>query len=149
MIASTIIIPLLSLLYPCVYGACEAYYFHCWSQTEDRPGRTNDHTVLTLLRIFFALPVVFIMLRETHSFCITILFCLFLVLSFPLLHDGYYFITRNKLKPGTYQFGWKHYVNSRAFIDLTYRERVIAMVIAAITYTSMIILATIFNNHIL
>jgi hypothetical protein len=47
---------------------------------------------------------------------------------FPFLHDGFYYITRNKFVEGTYADGWQHYQDGRAYLDFTYPQRVMLFV---------------------
>jgi hypothetical protein len=140
----TTIIIILSCLYwaviAVVYGIAEAYYFFHLNQCYDKRGRNHDHAYLTMMRMLTALPIYAILIMQGISYWMIFLFIIYQTLVFPFLHDGTYFMTRNAIHPGTYMDGWRHYENSRAMFDLTYKERVCGLLIAFMVFTAMMAL---------
>lgn len=109
------------------FGMGEAYYFYHLNENGKRFGRKYDHIYLTVMRALVWLPLAYI--------TFDLYFVLFSVLCFPFLHDGMYYETYNKLKPGTYLGGWQAHINGRAFIDINYPTRLYMFIASLLILT--------------
>jgi len=116
------------------FGIGEAYYFYHLNESGKRFGRRYDHIYLTLLRLFVLMPLAYI--------TFDVWFIAFALLCFPFIHDGMYYETYNKLKPGTYLGGWQAHVNGRAFFDINYPTRlymfIASLLILTINYIKLL-----------
>ena len=109
------------------FGMGEAYYFYHLNESGKRFGRKYDHLYLTFLRALVLIPLAYI----TFDLC----FVAFALLCFPFLHDGMYYETYNKLKPGTYPGGWQAHVNGRALFDINYPTRLYMFIASLLILT--------------
>ena len=97
------------------FGIGEAYYFYHLNESGKRFGRKYDHIYLTFIRALVFLPLAYI--------TFDLYFMVFCILIFPFIHDGMYYSTYNRMKPGTYPGGWQAHINGRAFFDINYPTR--------------------------
>lgn len=107
-----------------LFGFAEAYYFYHLNQAYDKRGRKYDHALLTALRAMVAAPLLLHVFHAVDNRLLpTVFMLLFMLLSFPFIHDGVYYTTRNRLHKGTYPDGWKTSVDGRALFDIDYSTR--------------------------
>jgi hypothetical protein len=82
----------------------EAIYWHVkgggiydtWKSTPE------EHTLFTVQRAIFFISIIVILLTNIN-WLLTIMFTIGLVLMFSFLHNGFYYMFRNKLNPDIYQ----------------------------------------------
>ncbi|MEI2758998.1 MAG: hypothetical protein V9G42_06125 [Bacteroidia bacterium] len=109
-----------------LFGFAEAYYFYHLNQAYDKRGRIYDHAFLTALRAMLAAPLLLHFYDNVDkSPWPTFFMLLFMLLSFPYIHDGFQYSIHNRLDKGTYPDGWKSSVDGRALFDLSYNSRLI------------------------
>ena len=104
-----------------ILGFVEAYYFYHVNNSQEPKGKKYDHAWLTIIRALIAIPIIYIVCLIHWSMGICTL--LYMMLIFPFVHDGMYFISANELTPGAYKDGWEQDQDGRAFIDFTYKTR--------------------------
>lgn len=110
------------LIFSALSGYFEAYFW------ESRPkvNQRWSHIALTILRSCILIPILI------HDGWIL---CAALACFFPLIHDGMYYHTRNKINPRIYGLGWMDHSNSTgALISLDFVSRVIVAACGIITY---------------
>lgn len=94
--------------YACAEGKREAKYFHLKEKREDLSPRESeiinsnkDHFLYTIQRIiFFAGITGFYFELFPWYKCLMMTICL--AVTFPLFHDGWYYVTRDNLDPTIY-----------------------------------------------
>ncbi len=123
-----VVVILLWALSSCLYGIGEGYYFYHLNQAQDRRGKKYDHLFLSVVRGVLSLSLLCVVWLSSNSWVITTLILIYFMSIFPFLHDGFYYITRNKFVEGTYADGWQHYQDGRAYLDFTYPQRVMLFV---------------------
>jgi hypothetical protein len=123
-----VVVILLWALSSCLYGIGEGYYFYHLNQAQDRRGKKYDHLFLSVVRGVLSLSLLCVVWLSSNSWVITTLILIYFISIFPFLHDGFYYITRNKFVEGTYADGWQHYQDGRAYLDFTYPQRVMLFV---------------------
>lgn len=123
------LIALYWLVAAALYGVAEAYYFYHLNQAYDKRGRQYDHAFLTALRAMLAAPLLLHFYNNVDKRpWPTFFMLLFMLLSFPYIHDGVQYTTHNRLDKGTYPDGWKSSVDGRALFDLSYNSRLILFI---------------------
>jgi hypothetical protein len=118
-------------------SVAEGYYFHAKSKTRI-PAEKYQHWVLTAIRI----PVWVLFYLATNSMLLT---CS-LVLIFPFIHDGLYYLTRNKLNPFVYPEGFWDNPNpktSNAVMDFNLIQRSLLCLSGLLIITILLITGTI------
>ena len=91
------------------------------------------HFLFTFLRALVSF--VFIYYFEVHW---TVIFPM--MLCFPFLHDGTYYVTRNFYNPKIYRLGWKaRSGETTAIISLRYKDRLFLFYIAMLVMTVIMI----------
>jgi len=123
-----VVVILLWALSSCLYGIGEGYYFYHLNQAQDRRGKKYDHLFLSVVRGVLSLSLLCVVWLSSNSWVITTLILIYFMSIFPFLHDGFYYITRNKFVEGTYADGWQHYQDGRAYLDFTYPQRVMLFI---------------------
>jgi len=123
-----VVVIILWALSSCLYGIGEGYYFYHLNQAQDRRGKKYDHLFLSVVRGVLSLSLLCVVWLSSNSWVITTLILIYFMSIFPFLHDGFYYITRNKFVEGTYADGWQHYQDGRAYLDFTYPQRVMLFV---------------------
>ena len=123
-----VIVIILWALSSCLYGIGEGYYFYHLNQAQDRRGKKYDHLFLSVVRGVLSLSLLCVVWLSSNSWVITTLILIYFMSIFPFLHDGFYYITRNKFVEGTYADGWQHYQDGRAYLDFTYPQRVMLFI---------------------
>lgn len=111
--------------YSALEGIREGFYYHAQPDTRS----FNLHYLFVIQRALFGLLILYIS-RDW-------VFCVGLVLIFSLFHNGFYFITRNKLNPEIYKKGFfSNSTTSTAFFEFSFPVRLILAVlgIAAILF---------------
>lgn len=104
---------LMWLLFAAFSAIGEAFFEHV-IRSNGIELKFNEHLPFTLIRLVFWLLI----WRYIEEF----LPCFALAAMFPFIHDGVYYITRNKLQPGTYKKGfWDYSLTSGAYFDLIFR----------------------------
>lgn len=105
-------------------GYFEAYF---WAEYP-RVNQRLSHAMLTVFRSIVMIPVLY---YEGLFNCIA------LMLMFPLIHDGMYYQTRNKLNKNVYTMGWMdHSTQSGALISFDFPVRLIFAVLGIILLIS-------------
>lgn len=95
----------------------EAYIFH-----KNKFKYKYKHHIMTAIRIIVCAPAAY--LNNVAP-----IFILFGVLSFPFLHDGIYYTTRNLLNPKVYQKKWwDRSTTSNAIFNLSIFWRILLFV---------------------
>lgn len=117
-----------------IFGVAEAYYFYHLNQAVDKRGRAYDHAFLTAIRSSFAAALLLIVYLAEHSIWHVAHMLLFMLLTFPFIHDGVYYSTRNYMLRGTYPDGWWSNTDGRALFDLNARARTITFLIAVVMF---------------
>lgn len=112
-------------LYAYFEGMREAYYYHLISASSFI--RKNIHWIYFIQRGF----ILVLIGTLTNS--------LFLPLSlaciFPFIHDGSYYITYNKLSPGTYKKGFMDSsTTSTAFLEFNWNKRIVLLILGILFY---------------
>lgn len=123
-----VVVIILWALSSCLYGIGEGYYFYHLNQAQDRRGKKYDHLFLSVVRGVLSLSLLCVVWLSSNSWVITTLMLIYFMSIFPFLHDGFYYITRNKFVEGTYHDGWQHYQDGRAYLDFTYPQRVMLFI---------------------
>lgn len=123
-----VVVIILWALSSCLYGIGEGYYFYHLNQAQDRRGKKYDHLFLSVVRGVLSLSLLCVVWLSSNSWVITTLILIYFMSIFPFLHDGFYYITRNKFVEGTYDDGWQHYQDGRAYLDFTYPQRVMLFI---------------------
>lgn len=123
-----VVVIILWALSSCLYGIGEGYYFYHLNQAQDRRGKKYDHLFLSVVRGVLSLSLLCVVWLSSNSWVITTLMLIYFMSIFPFLHDGFYYITRNKFVEGTYADGWQHYQDGRAYLDFTYPQRVMLFI---------------------
>jgi|JRYD01.1.fsa_nt_gb hypothetical protein len=123
-----VVVIILWALSSCLYGIGEGYYFYHLNQAQDRRGKKYDHLFLSVVRGVLSLSLLCVVWLSSNSWVITTLILIYFMSIFPFLHDGFYYITRNKFVEGTYADGWQHYQDGRAYLDFTYPQRVMLFI---------------------
>lgn len=124
-----VVVIILWALSSCLYGIGEGYYFYHLNQAQDRRGKKYDHLFLSVVRGVLSLSLLCVVWLSSNSWVITTLILIYFMSIFPFLHDGFYYITRNKFVEGTYADGWQHYQDGRAYLDFTYPQRVMLLLV--------------------
>lgn len=94
----------------------------------------NEHFPFTLLRILFWLLI----WRHVDE----LLPCVALGAMFPFIHDGVYYVTRNRLQPGLYKNGfWDYSITSGAVFDLAFRafNRTLPVILRSLLFTGSLV----------
>ena len=123
-----VVVIILWALSSCLYGIGEGYYFYHLNQAQDRRGKKYDHLFLSVVRGVLSLSLLCVVWLSSNSWVITTLILIYFMSIFPFLHDGFYYITRNKFVEGTSADGWQHYRDGRAYLDFTYLKRVMLFI---------------------
>ena len=123
-----VVVIILWALSSCLYGIGEGYYFYHLNQAQDRRGKKYDHLFLSVVRGVLSLSLLCVVWLSSNSWVITTLILIYFMSIFPFLHDGFYYITRNKFVEGTYADGCQHYQDGRAYLDFTYPQRVMLFI---------------------
>lgn len=120
------LIYIINVLYSCLEGIREAYYYHSASKTGDS-SEFNIHWVYFIQRAIFVFCSVYFV-----DFNILFKLCLFasIAISFPFFHDGSYYTVRNYLDSNTYPSRWEDSsVTSTARLELKFKERLIGFIL--------------------
>lgn len=127
------------LLYAFFEGKREAYYYHSASISGDS-GRYNIHWLYLVQRIIFHISI-FICINEN----IFIKICLLVSygLCFSFIHNGSYFLQRNKLDNKIYPKKWMDdSISSTASYEVSFKERTFTFIAGIILFVLSIILKT-------
>lgn len=124
-----------------LFGVVEAVMFHQCRPGQLIPKRTfweDEHVWLTIARFFVFLEI-FSEYKNIYS-----LFIIFLpaMLVFPFLHDGFYYVMRNKLDRRVYPFKFTSQSNSTdATLSFDFYTRTIMFIVGIILFIRFVILA--------
>jgi len=111
------------MVFSAISGYFEAYFWNEYPRVNQR----FSHIMLTVFRAVVMLPVLW---YEGIGYCVG-LACLF-----PLIHDGFYYETRNRINPNVYKLGWMdHSKNTGAIISLDFPARVMFACVGIIIIT--------------
>lgn len=103
------------LLFAFLDGFKDAYFFHYEILVD--PIKKPLHALLTAHRWIFGALIAWITLDW--------MFCLSLVLLFPLIHDGVYYQYRHKLTPSIYPLGWRDDSDTdRSWLNISFFFRI-------------------------
>lgn len=124
-------------------GCIEAIFFHVadYGKLKEFNHLHSDiHIHLTLFRM-----VVFVLMCHSYIPREVLFMVLPCVLCFPLWHDGFYYIMRNRLNRKIYHRGFfsSPSINTTAMIQLSFKARVICFVIGLAAYIYLYH----FSNH--
>jgi hypothetical protein len=147
-IAIEILIVLACLVFPAACGLAEAWYYFVRNKTAARddltglggpigstplgikivyPTNKQEKTVLNIIRILFYGLVLLSPVGWAKG--------LGLVLLFSLIHDGIYYVVRERLQPGTYPLGFFDFGNSAPQgIDLNLWKRLTIATLGILIY---------------
>lgn len=115
-----ILVSLLLWLYSGLEGDREAYYYHYANKTDEK--KKNLHPLFFVHRLVFAMAPIFLGFPPLMLFG--------LAFTFPFIHDGFYYIRREKLRPGTYPQGFtSNSTTSTAKIEIPYEWRLVLFII--------------------
>lgn len=104
-----IITTITTILIALSHGLWEAIYFDKNPKAVKEWNETHIfewHFYAVLLRITTYIPIVLLNYYHYKEIYIVILTCSMILLSFPFLHDGIYYLTRNKLNESIYKKKW-------------------------------------------
>jgi len=108
---------ILGCIYASIEGVREAYYYHV---AVAKGFKKNIHWLYLFQRTLFAI----LLFSQTNFFIL-----LFFALSFSFLHNGFYYLTRNKLDEIIYK---KRFIDSSttstAVMEFNFAERTILLI---------------------
>lgn len=121
----------LIILFYCFSTICEGGYFHI--RMESGIKLKYEHTILTLMRS--CVWGLFYLICKDWVLTVSMIFI------FPFIHDGIYYVTRNKLNPAIYKKGfWDDSTSSTALLELKLPYRttlfVVGFIITIISFCS-------------
>lgn len=112
------------IIYSCLEGFREAYYFH--NTNVSLHSYKHDLHPFFALQRFCALFMLLALNMSIHTFIL----CGALMLIFPFFHDGFYYIVRHRLDKDIYSKGFfDDSYTSVAKIELNFYSRVILFLI--------------------
>lgn len=110
---------ILGLLFASIEGVREAFYYYV-----QKDVKRNIHWIYYLQRTLFT-----ILFYSLTNFFILACF----VLSFSFMHDGFYYVTRNKLDPSVYARKFiDSSTTSTAIMEFNFTERTIFLVLGIV-----------------
>lgn len=131
MILTYIIVYVLWILYSCVEGCREGLYYDIASKEGN--GIKELHKMYTGQRALVVMSIMFLVARQDGLYSLIYFFSF--VLSFSFWHDGFYYITRNKLDSGIYKERFKaESTTSTAKIELDYFTRMCMFVFGFVLF---------------
>ena len=111
------------IVFSALSGYFEAYFWNEYPRVNQR----FSHIMLTIFRAVVMVPIFWY-----EGLC----FCIGLAFLFPLVHDGFYYETRNRINQNVYTLGWMdHSKNTGALISFDFPIRVILACIGIIIIT--------------
>lgn len=114
-------------LFSATSGFAEAYF---WA-SHPKVNQSWSHITLTILRLFVLIPVFIHDGFWATGSC---------VLMFPFLHDGMYYVTRNRIDPTKYPDGWlSESTTTGAYVSFNAIERVMFAVVSVLTIITFIL----------
>jgi len=126
-----ILVSLLLWLYSGLEGDREGYHYHYANKTDEK--KKNLHPLFFCQRS--AVAIVALCLGFSP------LMLLGLAFTFPFIHDGFYYIRREKLRPGTYPKGFtSNSTTSTAKIEIPYEWRFVLFIIGIALWLTAIYL---------
>lgn len=132
-IAILIILPVLWLIYAALEGVKEGYLYNYRDENDLAYGK-DLHPLFTFQRVaVIAIAAIPLLIPGKWYFAPIALVGLALV--FPLVHDGYYYLTRNKIDETIYPQGFfTDRSTSTAKISLSRIQRIYAAMAGCIAY---------------
>jgi len=126
-----ILVSLLLWLYSGLEGDREGYHYHYESKISEK--KKNLHGLFLIQRSTVAIIVLLLGFSP--------LMLLGLAFTFPFIHDGFYYIRREKLRPGTYPKGFtSNSTTSTAKIEIPYEWRLVLFIIGIALWLTAIYL---------
>ena len=118
-------------IYMGIEGDREGYYYHEANKTSEK--KKNLHGLFLIQRTTLATIIIFLGFSP--------LMLLGLAFTFPFIHDGFYYIRREKLRPGTYPKGFtSNSTTSTAKIEIPYEWRLVLFIIGIALWLTAIYL---------
>lgn len=118
-------------IYMGIEGDREGYHYHYESQVSGK--KKNLHGLFLIQRSTLATIIIFLGFSP--------LMLLGLAFTFPFIHDGFYYVRREKLKPGTYPKGFtSNSTTSTAKIEIPYEWRLVLYIIGITLWLTAIYL---------
>ena len=133
MIAVLIIVPLLWIVYSAIEGIKEGYLYN-YRNTGDPSYGTNLHPLFTAQRTTVAAIALILFVVISKWYFSPIPMVAFM-LVFPLVHDGFYYMTRHKIDKNVYPMGFlTDKSTSTAKISLSRIQRIYAALAGCVVY---------------
>jgi hypothetical protein len=123
-------------------GYVEALYFHYRSlNAEKDPQHFDVHVTFNIQRVAALIPIFF-----SSYFLPSIVLIFSCMLVFPFFHDGQYYTTRNSRNSMIYIKRWKDYGNGSAWLDFTWKQRLLMLVLGLLFFSVSLILHTMYDG---
>jgi len=120
-------------LFASLDGFIQAYYYDLYPITKQH---RNLHPFFTIVRAIVAAPMCYevLMISPEQGWSFVwipaAMFGLGLIMTFSFLHNGFYYMTRNKLQPSLYPKGFMDKsTSSTALMDLSFKLRTSLLII--------------------
>ena len=138
---------ILNLLFSSIEGIREGIFFSA-NVNSSSPYKGPIHTIFTFLRMcFWLLTGLFVFVVSNYilkiNFEYSIFHATFLLMAeflmFSMLHDGFYYIARNKLDSSVYPKGFfDSSTSSTALMEFGFLERLIMFIVGISIYLTII-----------
>ena len=112
-------------------GDREGYHYHYESQVAGK--KKNIHWLFLTIRVLVVGVVILLGFSP--------LMLLGIAFTFPFVHDGFYYVRREKLRPGTYPKGFtSNSTTSTAKIEIPYEWRLVLFIVGIALWLTAIYL---------
>jgi len=127
------------LIFAFFAGLIEAYLFHYWVKVEKVNKNLHPYFFVQRLLVGIAILLPFDIFDWIELLKFLGLLLAF-ALTFSFIHNGTYFIYRNKLNPNIYKLKFKDHADGDAVMDFHFESRLMQFIIGVLIITYIITL---------